>query len=76
MNIATYTPSAGEQMLSDAMDGYWSRLATGDPNGGAAVAWPRYDATTDPFLKLDDAQQAGAGVRTAQCDFWDALLGR
>jgi para-nitrobenzyl esterase len=76
MTIAGYTPSAGEGQLSDAMDGYWSRLASGDPNGGGAPAWPRYDATTDPFLQLDDTTQAGAGVRTAQCDFWDQLLGR
>jgi para-nitrobenzyl esterase len=77
MTIAGYTPSAGEQQLSDAMDGYWSRLAAaGDPNGGGPVAWPRYDAATDTFLQLDDAQQAGAGVRSAQCDFWDGVLGR
>jgi hypothetical protein len=62
MSLVGYTPSAGEAALSDAMDGYWSRLAaTGDPNGAGAVAWPRYDAGTDPVLLLDDTQQPGAG---------------
>jgi len=77
MSIAGYTPSAGETTLSDAMDGYWSRFAaTGDPNGGGAATWPLYDATSDAVLELDDTSQAGAGVRTAQCDFWDTSLGR
>ena len=76
MMIAGYTPSAGEAQLSDAMDGYWSRLTAGDPNGGGAVTWPRYDAAGDAFLQLDDTVQAGAGVRSAQCDFWDGVLGR
>jgi para-nitrobenzyl esterase len=77
MMIAGYTPSAGENALSDAMDGYWSRLAAaGDPNGGGAPMWPLYDATTDAVLQLDDTPAAMAGVRTAQCDFWDQTFGR
>jgi hypothetical protein len=40
------------------------------------VTWPRYDAAGDAFLQLDDTVQAGAGVRSAQCDFWDGVLGR
>jgi para-nitrobenzyl esterase len=75
--IAGYTPSAGELALSDAMDGYWSRFAAaGDPNGAGAATWPLYDATTDAVLLLDDAPQSSAGVRTAQCDFWDQTFGR
>ena len=77
LTLSGYTPSAGEVQLSDAMDGYWSRFgASGDPNGTGAVTWPRYDAATDAVLFLDDVQQAGAGVRTPQCDFWDVTLGR
>jgi para-nitrobenzyl esterase len=77
MMIAGYLPSAGEQQLSDAMDGYWSRLAAaGDPNGAGAVAWPLYDAPSDAVLLLDDTPAAATGVRTAQCDFWDQAFGR
>jgi para-nitrobenzyl esterase len=73
--IAGYVATAQEHALADAIDGYWGRLAaSGDPNGAGAVAWPRWDAT-DPYLQLDDVIVAGKGVRTAKCDFWDALLG-
>ncbi len=69
-----YAPSAGETALAAAMGGYWSRLgATGDPNGQGAVTWPRYDATKDSFLQLDDHIVAGEGVRTVECNFWDGL---
>ncbi len=68
-----YTPSAAETALAAAIGGYWSRLgATGDPNGQGAPTWPRYDATKDSFLQLDDTIAAGEGVRSEQCDFWDA----
>ena len=71
-----YTPSAAETALAAAIGGYWSRLAAaGDPDGQGAVAWPLYDATKDSFLQLDDTIVAGEGVRTEQCDFWDALAG-
>jgi len=77
MQIAGYTPSAGEAALSDAMDGYWSRLAAGgDPNGAGAPAWPLYDAASDATVLLDDTAQAGGPIRAAQCDFWDTSLGR
>jgi para-nitrobenzyl esterase len=61
--------------LSRAMQGYWTRFAaTGDPNGGdAPVAWPSYDASSDPHLVLDVPVSAAAGLKPAICDFWDAL---
>jgi para-nitrobenzyl esterase len=69
-----YAPSAAERALSNALIGYWSRFAaTGDPNGGGAPAWPRYEAASDPYLRLDTAIQADAGLRTANCDFWDTV---
>jgi para-nitrobenzyl esterase len=72
-----YAPSAAENALADAIGGYWARLAaTGDPNEGAAPAWPVYDVAEDSYLALDDAIQSGAGVRTSYCDFWDSVLSR
>jgi para-nitrobenzyl esterase len=73
---AQYVPSAGEQTLAATIGGSWTRLAASGNPSGAGVTWPVYDATTDAYLQLDDATQAGAGVRTAQCDFWDRILGR
>ena len=73
---AGYVPTAAESALSDAMVGYWSRFAAGgDPDGAGAAAWPAFTAAGDEYLGLDDTIAAGAGVRTARCDFWDGLAG-
>jgi para-nitrobenzyl esterase len=70
-----YVPSPAEQGLAATIGGSWTRLAAaGDPSG--PLTWPAYDATTDAYLQLDEMAQAGTGVRTAQCDFWDRALGR
>jgi para-nitrobenzyl esterase len=70
-----FAPSAGELALSDALIGYIGRFAkSGDPNGGAAaaeIAWPPYDAKTDPYLRIGDAVSAAGGARTEECDLWD-----
>lgn len=69
-----FTPNESEQALIAAMQGYWVRFAAaGDPNGGDTAPWPAYEPTTDPYLELGPTIAAGAGVRTAQCDFWDGL---
>ncbi|MDL2717204.1 MAG: carboxylesterase family protein [Acidobacteriota bacterium] len=71
-----FTPSDRERVLSDAMNGYWSRFAAnGDPNAPGRVPWPRYDAALDGYLELDNVIAPGAGVRTSRCDFWDAIAG-
>jgi para-nitrobenzyl esterase len=78
------TPTAAETPLSAAMQGYWGRMAAdGDPNGtgtgsgsgSGAVAWPKYDASTEPDLVLDLHIAAETAYKKADCDFWDALLG-
>jgi para-nitrobenzyl esterase len=58
--------------VSDIVQGYWTRFAeTGDPNGNGAVEWPRAD--NDKHLVIDLTTAAGSGLKTAECDFWDAL---
>jgi carboxylesterase type B len=53
---------------------YYARFArTGDPNGGAATAWPRYDATNDTDLVIDLPLATSAHARSVECDFWDSL---
>jgi para-nitrobenzyl esterase len=75
LTVGGYTASPGERALAAAMAGYWSRLAaTGNPNGGENVAWPAYDAATDPYLRLDTTIEAAEGVRTANCDLWERLV--
>jgi para-nitrobenzyl esterase len=66
--------TAREKPLSTAMMGYWSRMAAaGDPNGGGSVAWPRYAMDSDQDLDLDLQITTGTGLRSQQCDFWDAV---
>jgi para-nitrobenzyl esterase len=70
-------PGAAELAISDAVIGYWTRFAaTGDPNGGGAVNWPQYDATTDTYLQLGPGvtPTPGAGLHTENCDWWQGYL--
>jgi para-nitrobenzyl esterase len=76
--LPTYRPTASDTALEAAMLGFWTSLAAaGEPNAaGGSVAWPAYDTKTDSYIDLGTPVVAGAGVRTAKCDFWDALRGR
>jgi para-nitrobenzyl esterase len=72
----TIVPSPAERALIDSIIGYWTRFAaTGDPNGASAAEWPRFDPATDTHIILGTPVGAGAGIRTAQCDFWEELVG-
>ena len=64
-----------EKPLESTMRGYWTRFArAGDPNGGGATAWPRYDASTDPYIRLDLQTSTGMALKKDLCDFWDAQV--
>ncbi len=70
-----YVPVGAEIELSRAMVANWAQLArAGDPNGPGRTAWPVSQPDSDAFLRLDTPITAAAGVRTAQCDFWDEVL--
>jgi para-nitrobenzyl esterase len=63
-----------DAVLTQLVVGYWARFAaTGDPNGGGAPAWPRYDAATEQHLAIDVAPKVGARLRQRECDAWDRL---
>jgi len=69
-----YTPTGSETTLSADMMGYWVRFAaTGNPNGGGAINWPRYDATNDAMLQIDDNQVGLNGYKNIQCDYFSTL---
>lgn len=66
--------SEEEMVLSGAIMGYWSGLAAkGDPNAAGALAWPKYDASTDETMILDLKPSTQAGLKKEECDFWDGL---
>jgi len=74
VGVLRYRPGPGDVAVSAAMQGYWARFAAiGDPNGEAAAPWPRYRIEDDPYLVLASEPRAAAGLRSAQCDFWDGL---
>ncbi len=63
-----------DRAVSATMLGYWTRLAkAADPDGGGAPAWPRYDASAEPYLAIDAPPVADAKLRDAACDFWDIV---
>jgi para-nitrobenzyl esterase len=60
------------QYVAEAMKDYWTRFAaTGDPNGGEAVPWPRYEASEDAILTLGDPVMPAERVLERECDVWD-----
>ncbi|MDX2089805.1 MAG: carboxylesterase family protein [Kofleriaceae bacterium] len=53
---------------------YWTRMAkAGDPNDPSAVAWPRYDASVEPYLGIAAPPVNDTRLRDAACDFWDVI---
>ena len=41
----------------------------GNPGAGA-IAWSPYDATADSYLEVETPPTQKAGLRAAECDFW------
>jgi para-nitrobenzyl esterase len=68
------TPLAeGQQRLSDQMIGYWTRFAhTGNPNGGAAPSWPRFDGNHVKSLTTGGTGQTHLSAEH-RCGFWQSL---
>ncbi|MEW6338865.1 MAG: carboxylesterase family protein [Acidobacteriota bacterium] len=74
LTIEGYRPTAGELALRDAIVASWRALAaTGSPSPAEGPIWPPAEAGADPYLDLGVPIEAGEGVRTAQCDFWESL---
>lgn len=72
-HIDDYMATADDLAVQAGMAGLWVDFA----RGGAPeqVEWPAFDAASDPYLSIEAAPRAATGLRTARCDFWEALLG-
>jgi para-nitrobenzyl esterase len=59
--------------LARTMRGAWARFAaTGDPNGGDLVPWPRYDLRSRPVLLLDVPCQVVEDPRSEIRRLWES----
>jgi para-nitrobenzyl esterase len=52
----------------------WTTFArTGDPNGGARLAWPKYDEQGDEHMVFDVESSVSSGLKQEACDLLDTL---
>jgi para-nitrobenzyl esterase len=57
--------------LRDSVQGYWTRFAkTGDPNGGSALEWPKFDSAADRRMNLAPEPSVLDAFRSAECTLW------
>jgi para-nitrobenzyl esterase len=67
-----FAMGATETTLGDAFTAAIARFVhVGDP-GSEGLAWSPYDAAADSYLDVDTTPSEKHGIRTAECDFWDA----
>ncbi|OYU83355.1 MAG: hypothetical protein CFE24_11665 [Flavobacterium sp. BFFFF2] len=68
-----FRPADGQ--MQDLMLQYWVNFAaTGNPNGSNLLNWPAYNGASDPYMELNTpCNGSQTGVRTAQCNLWDAV---
>jgi para-nitrobenzyl esterase len=72
--LGAVQPTEAERALADEMVASWVTFARdGVPAPIGGVGWPGYERTEDPRLILDTPSAVGTRLRSAQCDFWDAV---
>jgi para-nitrobenzyl esterase len=78
-----YSPTANEVALADLTSRYFQRyFAAGNPNEGEdandhTAKWPKLHGEHDWHLEIGSTVvSAQKGFRTAECDFWDAIVPR
>jgi len=61
-----------DRQYASLMQEYWTNFAkTGDPNGGALVRWPRFDAARRAYVDFTDAGPVVKdGLRREACDLF------
>ncbi|XP_045212406.1 cocaine esterase-like [Mercenaria mercenaria] len=80
LNISDYTPPEWELELSERMMTYWTNFAkTSDPNKPvsddvSSVVWPKYDVTSQSYIKIDREDSVGQYLFARETDFWKNTL--
>ncbi|MET0389068.1 MAG: carboxylesterase family protein, partial [Polyangiales bacterium] len=63
--------AAENTALSNVMQTYWATFAkTGDPNGAAQLAWPKFSEDTSTRLNFALAPTVVDAFRKPECTFW------
>jgi len=76
LNVSDFTPPEWELELSKRMMTYWTNFAkTGDPNDPvsdavSSVVWPKYDVTSQSYIKFDREDSTGQYLFARETDFW------
>ncbi|MGE5184837.1 MAG: carboxylesterase/lipase family protein [Acidobacteriota bacterium] len=69
-NITFGKIGASGAPLVPVMQGEWTGFAKTHAPG---ADWPAFDASTDPYQRLDVPTSAQQGLKSSLCDFWDSL---
>ena len=73
----SFTFTADQQLLSDAMISYWTQFAkTGNPNSADEPAWPAYSTSADEFQSLvppSPMPETNFNTFHKCSSFWDIL---
>ncbi|XP_060588080.1 cholinesterase 1-like [Ruditapes philippinarum] len=77
-NISEYTPPEWELDLSNRVMRYWTNFAkTGDPNKpnpGLSVVWPKYDVSSQSYIKFDREDSIGQYLYARPTEFWKKIV--
>ena len=66
-----------DRMVSDKVQTYWTNFAkTGNPNGNGLPEWPKFNATTRPYLEftIHDGPVVREALRREICDLYIEAL--
>ena len=70
----SYTPTQGEELLSQRMTSYWTNFAkTGNPNSSGLPVWPAYKTASEPLLVLDNQIGVNSSYHASQCALLDTI---
>ncbi len=81
--LGRYVAGPADRAVIALLQRTWARFAaTGDPNGAEPpgdpagpdpLAWPVYELTREPALRIASPPSIVERVRGAECDFWSSL---
>jgi para-nitrobenzyl esterase len=69
-----FATDMAQATVSKLVERYWTRFgATGDPNGGTDLMWPKFSATSNMRMQFTLQPSVVSNFRAAECGFWIGL---